>query len=108
MDAYILRPNIQEFMFLIDCRRSLNEEDLALYEYIASKRPVRLILTKSDKVNQSEAQRAKAAAPKKCPTPPLGTHIVSASKLKGIDALRTQLFKPDETFPREIDGEAGP
>jgi len=96
IDAYIERPNVKEFLLLVDCRRDPNEEDLAIFQTLAQYRPTRLILTKSDKLNQSEQQKAKSAFIAFFTNDNLkakGVHIVSAMKKKGVDKLRDALFE---------------
>lgn len=56
IDAYINeRSTLKLILLLIDCRRSLGDEDLALIEWAKTKQiPLLLILTKTDKLSSSE------------------------------------------------------
>jgi GTP-binding protein len=95
VDAYVARPNICEFLILIDTRRELNDEDWELLFILGRNLPLYIVLTKSDKLARqavnarikllTEAVTAKGVAVKK---------IVAVSSLKkqGIEALRDELF----------------
>ncbi len=95
IDAYIERANIKEFMFLVDCRREPQDEDKMMFQTLAEIRPTRLIITKSDKLNQSEQQKSKSKYIAMFTTKEIrakGVHIVSAMKKKGVDKLRDELY----------------
>jgi GTP-binding protein len=95
IDAYVERENIKEFMFLVDCRRAPQEEDRAMFQSLAGIKPTRLIITKSDKLNQSEQQKSKSKYISYFVTKEVraeGVHIVSALNKKGIDKLRDELY----------------
>ncbi len=95
VEAYIRRPNIRDFLFLVDCRRELNDEDWELAFLLGRNLPIYLILTKSDKLAKHELQkrvkkleddvREKGVAVKKIV-------CVSSLKKQGLDQVREDLF----------------
>lgn len=96
IDAYIERPNIKEFVLLIDCRRELQDEDWELAFVLGRNLPLYILLTKSDKLSRQalhermkklEAEvRAKGVEVRKIAA-------VSSLKKSGIDELRADLFQ---------------
>jgi GTP-binding protein len=95
--AYVERDEIREFLFLIDCRRAQEPEaeDLDLIAFLSSKKPLSVVLTKSDKLNQSETskaiQRIKTVAQER-KLQIARVIAVSSLKKKGIDALRDSIL----------------
>lgn len=57
VEAYVRRPNIREFLFLFDCRRDMNDEDLVLMYILGRQLPITLVLTKTDKISRAELER---------------------------------------------------
>jgi GTP-binding protein len=55
VEVYLQRPNIAQAFFLIDCRREIDNDDIAVLRYFtfnASQKAV-IVLTKCDKVSKS-------------------------------------------------------
>lgn len=96
MDAYFRRPNIKELLFLADCRRDLDSVDLNFITLLAQYRPVLVVLTKADKLNQRErhlaTQKIKTLLDEEG-VPCTDIVIVSSMKKLGIDPLRERLFQ---------------
>lgn len=100
IDAYLQRPSVQEFLFLVDVRRAhdLDSDDLALLGYLVRRQPMvptTVILTKCDKSNQRDIAAARAAIMEQTRSLSLPqAQIVATSSLKkkGIDALRERLL----------------
>ena len=57
VEAYMQRPNICEFLFLIDIRREFNDQDWFLVDLLSRNLSVYVILTKSDKLSRQEQQK---------------------------------------------------
>lgn len=95
IESYMRRPNIQEFLFLIDCRRDLKEDDWLLLFTLGRNLPVYVVLTKSDKISRKDLQtkvrdlqseiQARGIELKKI-------HPVSSLKQEGIQQLRDDLL----------------
>ncbi len=97
LEAYTQRPTVKEFLFLLDSRRvpDMDQEDMDLLRYVVRLGPVTVVLTKIDKASQAELAAARNQ---------IGVHLkaarassakvvlVSATKGKGIDALRDAVF----------------
>lgn len=100
MDAYFRRPNIREFLFLMDSRREADDEDLALMYMLGRQLPITLILTKADKMNNREKQqklhKMKTLLEEKGVSFDL---ILAVSSLKkvGVDELRKRVMRHIET-----------
>jgi GTP-binding protein len=100
VEAYLARPTIVEFLFLVDVRRAgdLDDQDLGLLGYLASKGravPVTVVLTKTDKATQKEiatAQNTVRTYATKLRLPQVQIVAVSSLKKKGIDGLRDRLL----------------
>jgi GTP-binding protein len=104
MEGYLLRREIRELLFLTDVRRALelDEDDLLLASHLDRVAPVTVVLTKSDKVNQSEAAKAQAAVRaqlKAVNIYPKQVIAVSTLKKKGIDKLREQILQHAAAMP---------
>lgn len=97
MEAYLYRPEIRELLFLADVRRadSLDDDDLQLLQHLCSVAPVTVVLTKSDKLNQSmtaRAQREMTEMLQRYRIFPRQVVAVSSLKGKGIAPLRRQIL----------------
>jgi GTP-binding protein len=96
IDAYLQRPNIRDFLFLMDVRRDVTVEDLALMELLGRNIPLLIVLTKADKLSRSKVNEAvqkvrAAAAARQIPV----RDILAISSLKrtGIRELRELLIR---------------
>lgn len=104
--TYVLRPRIAAFLFLMDARRAIKveEEDLELLRYLTSiggSNAVTVVLTKADKLSQSEL--AKSVASLKGALDREGTRVramvpVSTLKKTGVGSLKAEIFK---LFPKK-------
>ncbi len=96
MDAYFRRPNIKEFLFLMDSRRDADDEDLAFMYMLGRQLPITLVLTKADKMNNQEKQlklrKMKALLEEKGIA---FDTVIAVSSLKkiGVDELRTRVMR---------------
>ncbi len=99
VESYLERTQIREVLMLLDSRRvtALPDEDLLLLDHIIRREPavvVTVVLTKTDKLNQSEMSKARAAVDKI-----LGdedrVRVIAVSSLKktGIDLLRREILR---------------
>ncbi|MFW7380463.1 MAG: ribosome biogenesis GTP-binding protein YihA/YsxC [Oligoflexus sp.] len=97
VDAYVLRPNIREFMFLLDCRRELAEDDINLMFFLAKQLPLRVILTKADKLSRSAVQQHMAKLSSQLKAADIAFHdIYPASSIKktGIQRIWDEAVAP--------------
>ncbi|HZK09471.1 MAG TPA: ribosome biogenesis GTP-binding protein YihA/YsxC [Clostridia bacterium] len=85
IDQYLReRENLMEIFFLLDIRRKIKEEDIQMLEYIRSLGyEGRIILTKIDKLNQSQLVHARWDIEEKLGVPREHTFIISNLKSKG-------------------------
>lgn len=99
--AYLVRPNIREIFFLADIRREFDDEDTELFQWLgrnANRYDLTVVLTKSDKLNQSDQAKAVAKVKKIAtefgivPRNPLKVVAVSSMKNKGITALQEKVL----------------
>ncbi len=101
VEAYLQRPNICEFLFLIDIRREFNDQDWFLIDLLSRNLPLYVVLTKSDKLSrqeQTKVVRALDAELKKRNLDVKKIRPVSSLKSDGIKELREDLFAH---FPEE-------
>lgn len=98
MAAYVIRPQVREFLFLADTRRAgdLDDEDRDLMMYLARLRPLCVVLTKVDKATQRDigmAQKSITEFLNKAKIRASKIQAVSSQTGKGIDALRAQIYQ---------------
>ena len=100
MEVYLSRPLLQ-VLFLLDCRRAtkLDDEDRQLLSWLSNRQPLKVILTKADKVSRSAAQELSNSMASEIKTLGLSSKISVVSSLKktGIESLRTELLTLSET-----------
>jgi GTP-binding protein len=97
IDAYIQRPNIKEFLFLWDCRRDFTETDLSLMFFLSKQLPLRIVLTKSDKLSRSQLQSRIQRCRRELAEAGVRFHEIyqtSATKNLGFDQLRQDILVP--------------
>lgn len=100
VDGYLARPEIRELLFLFDSRRvgDLKDDDLGLLEMLGKRKaPVTVVLTKCDKLNQSETQQAIKLMSDDLKKQKLKVErivAVSSLKKKGIEQLRELVITP--------------
>lgn len=95
VEGYMQRPNICEFLFLIDIRREMGDMDWFLVDLLSRNLSVYVLLTKSDKISRQAQQKrvreltaemqAKGIDVKKMLP-------VSSLKQDGIKELREDIF----------------
>lgn len=106
MKAYVVRPRIAAYLFLMDARRAatIEDEDVTLLQYItglSSSQAVTVVLTKADKLSQSELAKSLANLKTALAEAAIAVRkIVPVSTLKktGIAELRGDILK---LFPRK-------
>lgn len=102
VDGYLARTEIKELLFLFDSRRvgDLKDDDLGLLEMLArgkGKAPVTVVLTKCDKLNQSETAKAIQTMAGDLKREKLKVErivAVSSLKKKGVGELRSLVVDP--------------
>ncbi|MCX6116717.1 MAG: ribosome biogenesis GTP-binding protein YihA/YsxC [Proteobacteria bacterium] len=95
MNAYFDRPQIIRNLFLWDGRRELEDVDYQLLGHLSERKPVIFVMTKCDKLNRSELEKAKtffANAVQSKGAKLDRIFAVSTIKKTGIDELRDYLF----------------
>jgi len=95
VDRYFTRPNIMYIIALIDARRGLQDDDIALFRMIGSEVAIILALTKADKLSRAEQKKSLEKMKKDLAAHkvPIG-EVVMTSTLKGtgIKELQEILF----------------
>jgi GTP-binding protein len=102
VNAYLLRRELKDVLFLLDVRRAhpLDDEDFQLLKMLAGRRPrigLSVVLTKSDKASTSEVAKAVAGLKKTLAEgriPVARICPVSSLKGKGIEELQRALLEP--------------
>lgn len=102
VEGYLARPEIKECLFLYDIRRAgdLKADDLGLLSLLINRRPaspVSVILTKADKLSNSDVQKAimqMALALKNEKMRVERIVAISTLKKRGIDELRAEIITP--------------
>lgn len=96
VESYLQRPNIHSIIFLLDIRRKPTQEDIELMSFISGHHPIHVVLTKADKVNRSDAKKAKdrtKALAKDRSIAIRAVRAVSCLKKQGIEELRNDLIQ---------------
>jgi GTP-binding protein len=52
--GYLARQSIFKIVFLMDCRREIDEDDMNLLKFIANTHPISVVLTKADKLSRNK------------------------------------------------------
>ncbi len=98
MGDYLVRENLREILFLCDIRRNFDEEDIELVDWLgrnANRYKLTVVLTKCDKLNQSEQAKAVNKIQSLLDAKNMFVHqilAVSTLKNKGIEKLQAQLL----------------
>ena len=94
---YVKRPNIKEFLFLLDCRRMPNEEDIELMYHLGRQLPLLVVLTKADKISRGKLKTHEAKVKSFLEKNDIEVkEVVSVSNINkktGIEPLREKLLK---------------
>jgi GTP-binding protein len=94
MLAYCERTCVAGYLFLLDCRRKLADDDLAVLPLLGKHGPVVVALTKSDKAKAKEIAAAKRHVREvftENGTEAPQIFVVSTLNKKGLDTLREHL-----------------
>ena len=102
VDAYLARPELKACLFLYDIRRTgdLKDDDLGLLELLTRRKPlapVSVVLTKADKLSNSDVQKAVGQMTQALKKEKLRVErvlAVSTLKKKGIDELSALSVTP--------------
>ena len=94
---YVKRPNIKEFLFLLDCRRLPNDEDLDLMYHLGRQLPLMVVLTKADKISRGKIknheQKLKSILKKNEIELKAVVSVSNINKKEGIEALRELILE---------------
>lgn len=91
IDALRERESLAGLMLIIDARRGVRDEDAELVDWAdPARRPVHVLLTKVDKLNQQEKAAALKAARAALSTD-TGVQLLSAHSGEGVDAAQKVL-----------------
>lgn len=95
VDAYLERPNIREFLFLMDCRRQPDEMDAEILYRLGAHRDVVVVLTKIDKLGKNDLMRSKQSCERAIEGIPGISAFLAVSSLKkeGIRELQNRILK---------------
>jgi GTP-binding protein len=86
--------SLKTFLWLMDCRREPNESDAQALAWMKEmKKPIFLILTKADKLNQAETYRKKEFFKNFSQDHGLSFDFVSVKDLASIESLRKNLIQ---------------
>jgi GTP-binding protein len=102
VDSYLQRPSLEEFLFLMDARRSLDEEDVALLRQLQQYIDPVIILTKADKMSRNEQRAVLEKAKSQMHAKGIGcraTFLVSTLTKLGIAELAEYLNLASQTNP---------
>lgn len=94
--TYVTRPNIKEFMFLMDCRRKFEQFEYEFMENLSQYTNVSLVLTKVDKVKKSEIFGIRKKFEKDLADSKIKYHqvaMISTLSKYGIEEMRKRLFE---------------
>lgn len=94
--AYLKRPQIKDLLVLIDVRREFVSFELDFLRELSQRASVSCILTKTDKLNSVELRQIEKTTLQlfeKEGIPVSNIFAVSSLKKKGIEELRTFLFR---------------
>jgi len=97
VDAYVLRPNIREFLFLMDSRREIADDDINLMFFLAKQLPLRVVLTKADKLSRSAVNQQIAKLANLLNAEGIDFHDIyptSSTKKTGIQRIWDEALEP--------------
>ncbi len=99
LNTYFKRRTIRNKLFLMDIRRNINEEDYDLAAFMSTHSPIDLVLTKADKLPQSKVKPAldkHLASFVSRGVDVASSFVISSTKKKGIEKLRSYLFRSED------------
>jgi GTP-binding protein len=83
------RESLVGLMLIVDSRRGLGEQDVAMLEWLLSRdRQAHVLLTKSDKINRRDATRVLKETREACANTAVTAQLFSAHSKQGIDTAR--------------------
>lgn len=83
------RESLVGLMLIVDSRRGLGEQDVAMLEWLLSRdRQAHVLLTKADKVNRRDATRVLKETVEACADTAVTAQLFSAHSKQGIDTAR--------------------
>ena len=90
MEHYFnVRESLVGLMLIVDSRRGLGEQDVAMLEWVLAKqRSAHVLLTKADKLNRRDAQRVLRETATACEDTAVTTQLFSAHAKVGIEEAR--------------------
>lgn len=96
LESYLKRPNIQDFLILIDTRRDFLPFELDFLHTLSKRAPLSVVLTKADKAKSKEIAQAQNKIrnlfeQKKIPFSEI--FVVSTLKKQGINELRSFILR---------------
>ncbi|MGA2776454.1 MAG: ribosome biogenesis GTP-binding protein YihA/YsxC [Steroidobacteraceae bacterium] len=91
-DYFNSRESLVGLMLIVDSRRGLGEQDVAMLEWLLARdREAHILLTKSDKINRRDATRVLKETIDACADTAVTAQLFSAHAKQGIDAARAVL-----------------
>ncbi len=86
------RESLVGLMLIVDSRRGLGEQDVAMLEWLLARdREAHVLLTKSDKINRRDATRVLKETCEACANTAVTAQLFSAHSKQGLEAARTVL-----------------
>jgi len=84
-----VRESLVGLMLIVDSRRGLGEQDVAMLEWLLARdREAHVLLTKSDKINRRDATRVLNETVEACADTAVTAQLFSAHSKQGVDAAR--------------------
>ena len=84
-----VRESLVGLMLIVDSRRGLGEQDVAMLEWLLARdREAHVLLTKSDKINRRDATRVLKETVEACADTAVTAQLFSAHSKQGVDAAR--------------------
>lgn len=95
LEAYMNRPNIKEFLYLIDARREIDQFEWDYMTFLAKKLPLVVVLTKADKLKKSQVMMRQKTLIKALQEKTIdfkAVFAVSNLKKTGVEPLKKIIF----------------
>jgi GTP-binding protein len=95
MEHYFnVRESLVGLILIVDSRRGLGEQDAVMLEWLLARdRQAHVLLSKSDKLNQRDAQRVLRETKEACADTAVTVQLFSAHGKKGIDEVQAVMDK---------------
>ena len=86
---FIVRESLVGLVLIVDSRRGLGEQDVAMLEWVLARgREAHVLLTKSDKLNRQEGVRVLRGTAEACSDTAVSSQLFSAHSKKGVAEAR--------------------